>query len=763
MNIAITDGVLLSPPDFSAGLKVWSRQDGTPGSATWHGAANAAIVPADQDFGTCLEIAKTDSVTRLRFMGETPLLPGCYLRVSARVKMVAGTLCSARIAAFAGNGARQPVPGVVTTGTQVALPGYGKVVEVSAIVGTGARKGVDLSWGSQAVYGHFGLDLTGANGGSVRIESVKIEDITAAFLPGRLDWVDVRDFGAVGDGVTDCHAAFMAADAAANGGGVMVPRGEYRIGQSLSMNNAVRFAGQLKMPREARLALLKSFDFPTYADAFGDETEGLKRALQALFGYTDHTTLDLCGRRVELTEPLDMAALSPGLSSFSNRRVIANGSINVIDGPAWATGTATSQGSYDPAAPRQLSNVANIANIEIGARVTGVGVGREVYVNGKNMAAKTLSLSQPLHGGAGTRIYGFERYRYAFDFSGVPQMDRVNFADLDIKLNGVASGIMLPVAGSMFHIRDCYIGAPKDRGITSIGRGCQDLLVDRCQFLSNEMQDLAQNRRSIAININANDSKIRNNRFVRFGAFLVVTGTGHMIEGNHWFQGDGAKPAVRGAGLILAGRNMMTTITGNYVDNNFIEWTNEYDADPDFGNQYSFGGLIITGNTFLVHNVGPDFAWLVVKPYGRGHHIHGLSVTSNVFRAEYVKIDRIDRVDRSVADLDYSRMRNIQFEANMFNGVRTYVANPLMMTVQQATAQRNWLVQTEGALPFGGWTQKVESVVAEAPLLNGAGARVADFPVISTRQGADKRALQVGWTQPVQGQLALRVRMDSPD
>lgn len=763
MNIAVTDGVLLSPPDFSAGLKVWSRQDGRPGSATWHGAANAAIVPADQDFGTCLEISKTDNVTRLRFMGETPLLPGCYLRISARVKMVTGTLCSARIGAFAGTGARQPVAGAVTVGSEVALSAYGKVVEISAIVGTGARKGVDMSWGSSAVYGHFGLDLTGANGGSIRIESIRIEDVTSAFLPGRLDWVDVRDFGAVGDGKTDCYTAFMAADAAANGGEVLVPKGEYLIGQSLSMNSPVRFAGRLKMPRNARLALLKSFDFPTYADAFNDETEGLKRALQALFGYTDHTTLDLCGRRVELTEPLDIAALAPGLTSFSNRRVISNGTINVVDGAAWNTGTASSKASYNPSNPKILSNVENIANIEIGARVTGEGVGREIYVNAKNLASKTLTLSQPLYGGAGTRVYRFDRYRYAFDFSGVSQVDRVNFADLDLKLNGVASGIMLPVSGSMFHIRDCYIGGPKDRGITSIGRGCQDMLVDRCQFLSNEMNELAQNRHSIAMNINANDTKVRNNRFVRFGAFLVLTGTGHMIEGNHWFQGDGAKPAVRGAGLILAGRNMMTTITGNYIDNNFIEWTNEYDADPNFGNQYSFGGLTITGNTFYVHNVGDDFTWLVVKPYGSGHHIHGLSVTSNVFRAEYVKIERIDSVDRSFSDLDYSRMRNIQFEANMFNGVRTYVANPLMMDYRQASAQRNWLVPTNGALPFRGWTQKVESVVAQTALTNGSGQRVADMPVVTMRQGADRRSLMIGWTQPVQGEVALRVRMDNPN
>lgn len=49
MNIAITDGVQLNPPGFAAGLGAWSREDGLAGSATWAGASNAAIVPADQD------------------------------------------------------------------------------------------------------------------------------------------------------------------------------------------------------------------------------------------------------------------------------------------------------------------------------------------------------------------------------------------------------------------------------------------------------------------------------------------------------------------------------------------------------------------------------------------------------------------------------------------------------------------------------------------------------------------------------------------
>ena len=80
-------------------------------------------------------------------MGETPLLPGCYLRVTARVKAISGSLPSVRISGFAAHSNGSVVSGVDTTGLSVALTNFGEVVEVSAIIGAGNRSGVDLVWG----------------------------------------------------------------------------------------------------------------------------------------------------------------------------------------------------------------------------------------------------------------------------------------------------------------------------------------------------------------------------------------------------------------------------------------------------------------------------------------------------------------------------------------------------------------------------------------------------------------------------------------
>lgn len=244
MNKAITDGVQLMPPAFANGLDVWSSGDGTPGTDTYLNASNAAFVPADQDFGGCLEVQKTSNTTRVRYMGETPLLPGCYLQVKVRIKAISGSLPTVRIAGYAGKAGGGIVSGAVATGPTTTLTSYGEVLEISAIIGAGNRTGVDMVWGREAIYGHFGLDLTGPNGGIVRIDDIEVTDITSVFLRDIISTVDVRDYGDVGDGTTDDAAAFDAANVAANGRILLVPVGSYYINSDMTIGTRMRFRDQ---------------------------------------------------------------------------------------------------------------------------------------------------------------------------------------------------------------------------------------------------------------------------------------------------------------------------------------------------------------------------------------------------------------------------------------------------------------------------------------------------------------------------------------
>lgn len=762
MNKAITEGLVLMPPAFANGLGVWSSENGTPGSATYDGASNAAFVAADADFGGALEIVKQSTTTKLRYMGETPMLPGMYLRITARVKCVSGNLPSVRIAGWAGNGSFNHVNGVTETGPAVALTTYGEVVEVSAIVGAGVRGGVDMAWGLDAVYGHFGLDFTGANGGSIRVDDIIIEDVSSFFLSDSSGIIDVRDYGAIGDGLTSCNAAFSAADAAANGRKILVPEGTYLLTSNFTFVHEPIFEGTMTMADDVRLILRRGYHLNSYIDAFGDEVLAFKKAFQALLNFTDHDSLDLCGRRIELYGPLDMQAIVDNKTTFEVRRVLRNGQFNYQSSPDWTPDVATSSASYSASNSKRLTNVSNIANIKPGSHVTGNGVGREVYVTSVNVGAQTLQLSQQLYGPNATQNYTFTRYKYALDFSGFSKMSQFVIDDVEFLCNGHASGINLPVTGSVFQVRDCHFKSPSHRGITSTGSGCQDLIIDRCFFVSSEQAMRAENRQTVAFNVNANDSKVRNNRFQRFGHTGILFGNGHLFTGNHWFQGDDDANSPRLAGVVFTYPNVKSIVTGNYIDNSFIEMTNEHDANPDIGSEYSFGALTITGNIFTVNDSADWFSWIVVKPYGSGHFIQGLSVQGNTFKSLNGNVDRIEKVDTTFATLDNSRMRNIVFEGNTFNAVSDPCFNPVSLEFTQSTAANNWTLDPSDSLPFGGWARSVESLVFVGPLTNSGGSAVGTIPYATINYGANSDQVRLTFPQATKGKVRMSVRMDNP-
>lgn len=762
MNKAITEGIVFMPPAFAAGLAQWSRGDGVPGSDSYQGTANAALVPADQDFAGCLELQKTDATQKLRFTGQTPILPGCYLRVTARIKAVAGALPAVRIAAFAAGEGGSALAGVVTTGASVQLTSYGAVVEVSAIVGTGSRGGVTMAWGMAARYGHFGIDLTGPNGGVVRVDDIVIEDITAVFLRDLVGIVDVRDYGARGDGVTDDAPAFLAADVDADGRMVVVPRGTYFLDGDVSFDNHARFEGRVTMPVARILALRKDFHLSAYIDAFGDEVLAFQKAWQALLNNSDHESLDLGGRRIQVRAPIDMAAAVPNRSEYAQRRVIRNGQFFVEAASDWDDIVVTSQARYTPTASLKLTNVINVANVPVGALITGQGVGREVYVRSKNVATQEIELSQPLYDADGTQVFTFRRFQYVLDFSGFQKLSRIILSEIEFECSARASAILLAPAGLIFQIKDCFFNEPKDRAITSHGEGCQGLLVDRNQFLSAQDGLPAQDRTNIGLNTNGHDVKIRDNRITQHRHFAVVAGTSSLIQGNHWFQGDGITNGIRLGGLVLTAANTRASIVGNYIDNCFIEWTNEHDSAPDFANEFSFSALHVTQNVFLCGYTAPWFRFIVIKPFGAGHFINGLCIEGNTFRTIGTEIDRVEGVDTSFATLDWTRARNIWIKGNSFNGIAQGVENPVPLTVTQATAATSWTADFAALMPFGGRLRNVEAVVARGALRNGNNVAVWETPYVDVNQGATQQEARLVWAIPLRGTVTITGRVDNP-
>ncbi|MEM7733640.1 MAG: glycosyl hydrolase family 28-related protein [Pseudomonadota bacterium] len=762
MNKAITDGLTFTPPPFADGLDVWSSGNGTPGSDTYDTSVNAAFVPADADFGGALELLKVDSTTKLRYTGQTPITPGCYLRVVARVKVVSGALPTVRIAGFAARANGTNINGAVQVGPTTTLTTFGEVVEVSAIIATAERVGVDMPWGPEAAYGHIGLDLTGPNGGVVRIDDLEIEDLSNVFLGEAIGAVDVRDYGALGDGSTDDHAAFEAADAAANGREVLIPEGVYFLGDSVTMDSKCRFIGTVTMAAQHHLTLVQNFNLPDYVAAFGDGELAFKKAFQSMFKGPNHVDLDMGGLKVDLREPVDMRAAVPDVDRFSNRRVISNGQFSVVSGPNWDTEVYTSQASYNPSNPFTLTGVQNVANIPVGSLVEGNGVGREIYVRSKNVGQQTIELSLPLYDASGTQNYTFRRFKYMLDFTGFERITRFSINNVEFLCRDDCNGIILPPTGIGFHLRDCWMTNPRERGITSHGTGCQGMMIDRCQFATAQGPTPSQNRTVIGCNLNANDVKIRNNRCRFFRHFCVLGGTSSIISGNHIFQGDGGATGPRLAAIVIAVGNSRATIEGNYIDNGSIEWTNEREQEPAFTGGFSFSGLSITGNTFLSQSTAPSFNYISVKPYGTGHFINGLTVTGNNFRLIDGNIDRVEGIDTTFAGMNFERFRNIHFTANSFNNVNTQVESPLVWSHKESSPQATWVITPFPHLPFNAWVRTIESVTTEGQVTDASGDPYWGMPYHVPRQGPNNDQVHIRWERPVEGDVVVRMRIDNP-
>ncbi len=180
----------LMPPLFSEGLDDWSRGHGTPDTHTYANSMDARLIADDADFGPCLELRKIESVQRLRYMGEVPVLRGAILEISARLKVVSAPSPRVRISAWPGGAFGLGIDGLPTTGPDIAMPIQGLTYETRAVIARVALPGIDIVWDDRVVYAHVGLDLIGAQHGVLRIESIRVRDAVDNFqasiipLPG---------------------------------------------------------------------------------------------------------------------------------------------------------------------------------------------------------------------------------------------------------------------------------------------------------------------------------------------------------------------------------------------------------------------------------------------------------------------------------------------------------------------------------------------------------------------------------------------------
>ena len=72
------------------------------------------------------------------------------------------------------------------------------------------------------------------------------------------------------------------------------------------------------------------------------------------------------------------------------------------------------------------------------------------------------------------------------------------------------------------------------------------------------------------------------------------------------------------------------------------------------------------------------------------------------------------------------------------------------------------MVDCAPQLPFRGWAQNVDAVVARGRITNGSDAAHFGMPYVEVEKGADKDQVTLHWQEPVKGTVSLQVRMDDP-
>ena len=256
---------------------------------------------------------------------------------------------------------------------------------------------------------------------------------------------------------------------------ILVPTGTYHLNNVVTLDAKIQFEGKVTMLTNKLFLMRQQFDLPAYIDAFKDEELAFKKAFQALLNNVDHDSSDLCGCRVWITEPIDVQAATPERRPYATRRVIGNGQIEASPSGDWATLVATSQANYSALSNKKLNNVSNIANIQVGSLVEGVGVGREVYVRAKNVASQKITLSAALYDAEGTQNFTFRRLRYFLDFSGYTTLNKFTVSEIEFQCNNVASGILLAPSGIVLILMSALFRAPEIVGSHPMARdvrGC---------------------------------------------------------------------------------------------------------------------------------------------------------------------------------------------------------------------------------------------------------------------------------------------------
>ena len=185
---------------------------------------------------------------------------------------------------------------------------------------------------------------------------------------------------------------------------------------------------------------------------------------------------------------------------------------------------------------------------------------------------------------------------------------------------------------------------------------------------------------------------------------------------------------------------------------------NEYEAEPENANQFSFGGLTITGNFFVCSEVAPWFRFIVVKSYGPGHRIRGLSVIGCFPLNRWTH--RLGKVSIRPFRFEHTAMRSTFEGLPLITSMNR--SNPLA-DHEETSNESTWRIGLSPLLPFGGNARWIESVQPIERITNSAGQWVKEMPYALANQGTNDDEIHLKWSEACKGTVSYVARMDNPE
>jgi|GEM_PF-1241221 len=419
-----------------------------------------------------------------------------------------------------------------------------------------------------------------------------------------------------------------------------------------------------------------------------DNKAKVQEAFNVLLNSGRYTELDMEGRRVAIDGVMDFGAIWEGKPS-QGIKTVRNGwfsALTDMSSPSNFTRNVTTTIGKD------VINISSTDGIAPGMYVSGPAVPRETYiVSVGEDGLGTARINTHAWRTVKDAVHRFQEFDYMFDFKNVSGLSNFRFHNITFDALNKISIIRGPQSGSTMTLSHCILHQPKMRGITFWTSGGSNLQMDNCQGVANKTDRglPPEERVGVFCTVTTNDCKFRGNYVWQFKHTLVLHGSGNVIVGNHFWQGKNPESEVgpfdtRTASIILTSANNKTNITGNYIDNSWIELANDNTTDLNWP---LGGGVTITGNQFTTVSRIGTYGFIALAPYKPNSSCARISVIGNVFKNVYggafgaiVPMEKADVIivpQGSYGSIDHTQVSQIYWRSNNYGQVKKETASEL--------------------------------------------------------------------------------------